>query len=109
MQHVSSDQHQHPPLPSHPRPHPHLPHRYNKELLSRGKFAEFLAADNRPFNQEESALFDDSAQFAYESFRNKAAESRNMAVEDMQVGGGQGVAGRGQGALAAAATLAANA
>ena len=58
---------------------------YNKTLLSRGKFAEFLAADNRPFNDDEEALFVESAQFAYKSFRDKAAASRNMPVEDMQV------------------------
>lgn len=58
---------------------------YNKKLLSRGRFAELLAADNRPFNDEEFALFDKSAEFAYESFRNKAAESRNMSIDDMQV------------------------
>jgi protease-4 len=59
--------------------------RYNKELLSRGRYAEFLSADNRPFTKDEEALFNESAEFAYKSFRNKAAESRNMAVEDMQV------------------------
>jgi hypothetical protein len=53
----------------------------------RGKFAEILA-ESRAFTPEESQLFDRSAQHAYESFRNKAAESRGMAVEDMQVGRG---------------------
>jgi protease-4 len=57
---------------------------YNKTLLSRGKFAEFLAADNRPFNSDEEELFVESAQFAYKSFRDKAAASRDMPVEDMQ-------------------------
>eukprot|EP00775_Hariotina_reticulata_P006975 gene6975-7190_t len=57
---------------------------YAKTILSRGKFAEFLAADNRPFNAEEEALFEESAQYAYRSFRDKAAASRNMNVEDMQ-------------------------
>lgn len=65
----------HPPLGS-----------YSKELLSRGRYAQLLAADNRPFNEDEEDLFNRSAQFAYESFRNKAAESRRMQVEDMQVG-----------------------
>eukprot|EP00882_Tetradesmus_deserticola_P001055 GHRQ01001141.1.p1 GENE.GHRQ01001141.1~~GHRQ01001141.1.p1 ORF type:complete len:653 (+),score=373.33 GHRQ01001141.1:173-1960(+) len=57
---------------------------YAKTLLSRGKFAEFLAADNRSFNEEEASLFEESAQFAYRSFRDKAAASRKMPVEDMQ-------------------------
>eukprot|EP00878_Enallax_costatus_P002709 GHUV01002898.1.p1 GENE.GHUV01002898.1~~GHUV01002898.1.p1 ORF type:complete len:287 (+),score=89.13 GHUV01002898.1:3-863(+) len=57
---------------------------YNKTLLSRGKFAEFLAADNRPFNDDEEALFAESAQFAYKSFRDKAAASRNMPIKEMQ-------------------------
>ena len=33
---------------------------------------------------QEAELFDASAQHAYESFRNKAASSRDMDVEDMQ-------------------------
>ncbi|KAF8059999.1 hypothetical protein HT031_004937 [Scenedesmus sp. PABB004] len=57
---------------------------YAKTLLSRGKFAEFLAADNRSFTPEEAALFEESAQHAYRSFRDKAAASRGMAVDDMQ-------------------------
>eukprot|EP00879_Flechtneria_rotunda_P016300 GHRR01017055.1.p1 GENE.GHRR01017055.1~~GHRR01017055.1.p1 ORF type:complete len:674 (+),score=260.41 GHRR01017055.1:690-2711(+) len=57
---------------------------YSKTLLSRGKFAEFLAADNRSFNDDEAALFEESAKFAYKSFRDKAAESRGLPVEEMQ-------------------------
>lgn len=56
---------------------------YSKTVLSRGKFAELLV-DNRKFTEEEEQLFDASAQFAYESFRDKAAESRGMKVEAMQ-------------------------
>eukprot|EP00195_Chlamydomonas_chlamydogama_P015757 CAMPEP_0202909918 /NCGR_PEP_ID=MMETSP1392-20130828/50619_1 /ASSEMBLY_ACC=CAM_ASM_000868 /TAXON_ID=225041 /ORGANISM="Chlamydomonas chlamydogama, Strain SAG 11-48b" /LENGTH=725 /DNA_ID=CAMNT_0049599831 /DNA_START=187 /DNA_END=2361 /DNA_ORIENTATION=- len=56
---------------------------YSKTLLSRGRYAELLA-DNRPFSPEEAELFDRSAQHAYESFRNKAAESRGMSVDAMQ-------------------------
>ncbi|GLC74286.1 hypothetical protein PLESTF_001485100 [Pleodorina starrii] len=56
---------------------------YNKELISWGRFAQLLA-DNRTFSAEEEALFDSSAQHAYESFRNKAAASRGLAVEEMQ-------------------------
>ena len=56
---------------------------YNSETLSRGKYAEVLN-DSRPFTEVEAALFDKSAQHAYEQFRNKAAASRNMEIEDMQ-------------------------
>lgn len=54
-----------------------------KTVLSRGRYAESLS-DNRSFTEAERDLFDRNAQFAYESFRNKAAESRNMPVEEMQ-------------------------
>lgn len=56
---------------------------YNKEVLSRGRYAQ-LFAENKPFNEEEEALFDAAAQHAYESFRDKAAESRGMTKEAMQ-------------------------
>jgi ClpP class serine protease len=51
----------------------------------RGKYAQLLA-ENKAFTPEEEALFDASAQFAYESFRDKAAQSRGMSKEAMQVG-----------------------
>jgi protease-4 len=53
-------------------------------LLCRGKYAQLLA-EQKPFTAEEEALFDASAQHAYESFRNKAASSRGMTIEAMQV------------------------
>ena len=37
------------------------------------RYAELLG-DNRSFTAEEQELFDSSAEFAYESFRDKAAE-----------------------------------
>lgn len=37
-----------------------------------------------PPPQDEQELFDRAAQHAYESFRNKAAESRGMPIEAMQ-------------------------
>lgn len=46
-------------------------------------FAVVLAV--RSFTPEEAALWEESAQYAYRSFRDKAAESRNMPIEDMQV------------------------
>ena len=56
---------------------------YAKETLSKGKYAQ-LFLDSRPQTQEESDLFDASAQHSYESFRNKAAESRGMDIEALQ-------------------------
>eukprot|EP00884_Botryococcus_braunii_P012891 jgi/Botrbrau1/21602/Bobra.43_1s0010.2 len=56
---------------------------YAKTFISKGKYAELLV-DNRPFSDEELQLFDQNAEYAYETFRNKAAESRKMSVESMQ-------------------------
>jgi len=56
---------------------------YSKETISRGKYAQILN-DSRPFSEEEAELFDHAAQFAYEQFRDKAAQSREMDVESMQ-------------------------
>jgi protease-4 len=56
---------------------------YSKEIISRGRYAQLLA-DNRLFSEDEAALFDASAQHAYESFRDKAAASRGLTVEAMQ-------------------------
>jgi hypothetical protein len=56
---------------------------YSKEVISRGQFAELLQ-DYRPFNDGEAAYFGEIAEFAYKSFRNRAAESRGMTPEEMQ-------------------------
>lgn len=56
---------------------------YGKEVLSKGKFAE-IQLDSRPFTEEEAKKFADSAMYAYESFRNKAALSRGMEPETME-------------------------
>lgn len=56
---------------------------FTKEFLSRGKYAE-LDADNRPFNPEEEKYFAKGAQIAYKSFRDKAALSRGLPVEEME-------------------------
>ena len=47
------------------------------------RYAELLA-DNRGFTQEEDDYFTSQAQYAYESFRDKAALSRGMPKEAMQ-------------------------
>ena len=51
--------------------------------FDRCRFANLLG-DSRSFTPEEEALFDATAEFAYRSFRDKAAASRGMAVEAMQ-------------------------
>ncbi|KAH9627542.1 hypothetical protein KSS87_008397 [Heliosperma pusillum] len=57
---------------------------FNKEIISRGKYAELTAADQRPFSPEEAELFAKSAQYAYTQFRDKAANSRSMPVNKME-------------------------
>ncbi|XP_057439776.1 serine protease SPPA, chloroplastic-like [Lotus japonicus] len=57
---------------------------FNKEIISRGRYAEVLAAEQRPFRPDEAALFAKSAQHAYKQFRDKAALSRSMAVDKME-------------------------
>ena len=56
---------------------------YSKEVISKGTYAELLQ-DYRPFNDAEQSFFERSAQFAYESFRDKAASSRHMTPDEMQ-------------------------
>jgi protease-4 len=55
-----------------------------KEIVSRGRYAQLLAADNRSFTEDERALFDKGAERAYAEFRDKAAESRGMKREEME-------------------------
>ncbi|XP_050376446.1 serine protease SPPA, chloroplastic [Argentina anserina] len=57
---------------------------FNKEIISRGKFAEVLAAEQRPFRPEEAELFAKSARNSYKQFRDKAASSRSMTVDKME-------------------------
>ncbi|XP_077221850.1 serine protease SPPA, chloroplastic-like [Tasmannia lanceolata] len=57
---------------------------FNKEIISKGKYAELLAAEQRPFRPDEAELFAKSAQNAYKQFRDKAAFSRSMTVDQME-------------------------
>ncbi|XP_048329608.2 serine protease SPPA, chloroplastic [Ziziphus jujuba] len=57
---------------------------FSKEIISRGKYAELLAADQRPFRPDEAELFAKSAQNAYKQFRDRAAFSRSMTVDKME-------------------------
>lgn len=56
---------------------------FNKEVISRGRFAE-LDVEQRPFRPDEEELFAKSAQNAYKQFRDKAAFSRSMSVDRME-------------------------
>ncbi|KAM0018993.1 putative peptidase S49, ClpP/crotonase-like domain superfamily [Helianthus debilis subsp. tardiflorus] len=55
----------------------------NKEVISKGRYAE-LFTDNRPFRPDEEKLVAERAQNIYEHFRDKAACSRSMSVEEME-------------------------
>ncbi|EMS60651.1 Protease 4 [Triticum urartu] len=74
---------------------------FNKEILSRGRYAELNAADQRPLRPDEAEIFEKSAQNAYASFRDKAAMSRSMSIDQMEtvaqgrVWSGQDAASRG--------------
>ncbi|CAL0307162.1 unnamed protein product [Lupinus luteus] len=57
---------------------------FKKEIISRGKYAELLAAEQRSFRPDEAELFAKSAQHAYKQFRDKAAFSRSMTVDKME-------------------------
>ncbi|CAA0832408.1 Serine protease SPPA- chloroplastic [Striga hermonthica] len=57
---------------------------FNKEIISRGKYAELTAAEQRPFRADEAELFSKYAEYAYRSFRDKAASCRSMSVKEME-------------------------
>ncbi|GAU23271.1 hypothetical protein TSUD_281660, partial [Trifolium subterraneum] len=57
---------------------------FNKEFISRGRYAELLTANQRSFRPDEAELFAKTAQNAYKEFRDKAALSRSMTVEKME-------------------------
>ncbi|GMH11539.1 hypothetical protein Nepgr_013380 [Nepenthes gracilis] len=57
---------------------------FNKEIISRGKYAELPAAEQRPFRPDEADLFAKSAEYACKLFRVKAAYSRSMPVDKME-------------------------
>lgn len=56
---------------------------FNSEAVSKGKFAE-LNTSSRAFEDFEFEYFKAGAQKAYESFRDKAAFSRNKTIESME-------------------------
>lgn len=56
---------------------------FTKTTLSKGRYAE-VDTDARSFTPDEEAFFDAGAVSAYTSFRNKAASSRGISVDDME-------------------------
>ncbi|KAI3686584.1 hypothetical protein L1987_80264 [Smallanthus sonchifolius] len=56
---------------------------FNKEIISKGRYAEMYAAD-RSFRPDEEKLFAEDAQNFYEQFRDKAACARSMSVDKME-------------------------
>ncbi|GLU20300.1 hypothetical protein SLE2022_365080 [Rubroshorea leprosula] len=57
---------------------------FNKEIISRGRFSELRAADQRTLRPDEAELFANSAQNTYKQFRDKAAFSRSMSIDEME-------------------------
>ncbi|XP_076933198.1 serine protease SPPA, chloroplastic-like, partial [Bidens hawaiensis] len=56
---------------------------FNKEIISKGQYAELYAAD-RPFRPDEEKLFAERAENMYKRFRDNAAHSRSMSVDKME-------------------------
>ncbi|KAI3686585.1 hypothetical protein L1987_80265 [Smallanthus sonchifolius] len=56
---------------------------FNKEIISKGQYADLYAAD-RSFRPDEEKLFAERAQNIYKQFREKAAYSRSMSVGKME-------------------------
>ncbi|KAF3331460.1 Serine protease SPPA [Carex littledalei] len=57
---------------------------FNIEVLSRGKFSGLRDANQRPLRPDEAELFAKSTQHIYKQFRDKAAFSRSMDVDEME-------------------------
>ncbi|WOL17182.1 serine protease SPPA, chloroplastic-like isoform X1 [Canna indica] len=57
---------------------------FNKEILSRGQYAELNVAEQRSLRPDEAEHFAKATQYAYTQFRDKAALSRSMTVDQME-------------------------
>ncbi|XP_028231257.1 serine protease SPPA, chloroplastic-like isoform X2 [Glycine soja] len=53
---------------------------FNKEIISKGRYAELHAAEQRSLRLDEAELFSKSAQHAYKQFQDKAALSKSMTT-----------------------------
>lgn len=56
---------------------------FSKTVLSRGKYAE-IYQEARAHSDAEDALIEGAIHFAYNSFRDKAAQSRDMSAAAME-------------------------
>jgi protease-4 len=56
----------------------------NKQVISRGKYAELFKANQRSFRPHEAKLFAKRAQNIYKQFLDKAALSRSMTANKME-------------------------
>jgi protease-4 len=56
----------------------------NKQVISRGKYAELFKANQRSFKPHEAKLFAKRAQNIYKQFLDKAALSRSMTADKME-------------------------
>ncbi|CAI0544047.1 unnamed protein product [Linum tenue] len=57
---------------------------YHKHVVSKGKYSEFNIAGHRPLRPEELELQENITKHIYKEFRDKAAFSRSMSVEEME-------------------------
>ncbi|CAN0923480.1 Serine protease SPPA, chloroplastic [Linum grandiflorum] len=56
----------------------------NKHVVSKGKFAELPTCGHRSLRPDEKALLEDQTMYWYKIYRDKAALSRSMSIEDME-------------------------
>ncbi|XP_076886019.1 serine protease SPPA, chloroplastic-like [Bidens hawaiensis] len=56
---------------------------YNEEVISKGRYAEMRTAE-RSLRPDEEKLFAERVQNVYKEFRDKAASSRSMSVDEME-------------------------
>ncbi|CAN1251874.1 Serine protease SPPA, chloroplastic [Linum perenne] len=56
----------------------------HKDTISKGRYAEFPTCGHRPLRTDEKELLENQTMYLYKIFRDKAAFSRNMTIEDME-------------------------
>ncbi|CAI0544037.1 unnamed protein product [Linum tenue] len=57
---------------------------YSNHVVSKGKYAEYHTAGHRALRPEEKQLLEDITKHWYKIFREKAAISRSMSIEEME-------------------------
>ena len=56
----------------------------NKEIISKGRYSELNDVNQRSFRPDEAELFAKRAQHIYKQFRDNAALSRSMTIDEME-------------------------